>query len=88
MVAEMMAPARDSTPAPLRTEFPFVLPRGYVDDGGAVHREGVMRLATYTSRLFPAFSLPRAAAKSNHMYASILSCGTPRPLKYMSARLN
>jgi len=30
----------------IRTEYPFVLPRGYVDEQGAVHREGVMRLAT------------------------------------------
>ncbi|WP_158893772.1 phage tail assembly protein [Amycolatopsis anabasis] len=30
----------------LRTEYPFTLPRGYVDEHGTVHREGVMRLAT------------------------------------------
>jgi hypothetical protein len=30
----------------LRTEFPFVLPRGYPDGSGGLHREGVMRLAT------------------------------------------
>ena len=30
----------------LRTEYPFTLPRGYVDDRGQVHRNGVMRLAT------------------------------------------
>ncbi|GAA1563560.1 hypothetical protein GCM10009804_20290 [Kribbella hippodromi] len=30
----------------LRTEYPFVLPRGFVDEHGTVHREGVMRLAT------------------------------------------
>jgi len=30
----------------IRTEYPFVLPRGYVDEQGAVHREGIMRLAT------------------------------------------
>ena len=30
----------------LRTEYPFTLPRGYVDEHGQVHREGVMRLAT------------------------------------------
>ena len=27
-------------PEPLRTEFPFVLPRGYVDGSGNVHRDG------------------------------------------------
>ena len=37
----------------LRTEFPFELPRGYVDDSGAVHRSGVMRLATARDELIP-----------------------------------
>ena len=32
--------------AGLRTEYPFTLPRGYVDEHGTVHRNGVMRLAT------------------------------------------
>lgn len=36
----------------LRTEFPFVLPRGYVDLSGTVHREGVMRLATARDELW------------------------------------
>jgi hypothetical protein len=30
----------------LLTEYPFVLPRGYVDENGRLHREGIMRLAT------------------------------------------
>src|SRR5215472_17616320 len=30
----------------IMTEYPFVLPRGYVDENGRLHREGVMRLAT------------------------------------------
>src|SRR6266498_681691 len=37
----------------LRTEFPFELPRGYVDDTGMVHRDGVMRLATARDELVP-----------------------------------
>lgn len=40
-------------PEPLRTEFPFLLPRGYVDDAGTVHRDGVMRLATARDELVP-----------------------------------
>jgi hypothetical protein len=36
----------DAPAAVIRTEYPFVLPRGYVDEQGVVHREGVMRLAT------------------------------------------
>ncbi|MEV6718005.1 phage tail assembly protein [Lentzea sp. NPDC051208] len=39
--------------APLRTEYPFVLPRGYVDHSGQVHRSGVMRLATARDEIAP-----------------------------------
>jgi hypothetical protein len=35
----------------LRTEYPFVLPRGYVDEHGRVHRAGTMRLATAKDEL-------------------------------------
>ena len=38
---------------PLRTEFPFTLPRGYVDAAGTVHRDGMMRLATARDELIP-----------------------------------
>jgi hypothetical protein len=41
------------TSAGLRTEYPFVLPRGYVDEHGQVHREGVMRLATARDEIAP-----------------------------------
>lgn len=42
----------DTSPTPrLETAFRFVLPRGYVDSGGTVHREGVMRLATARDEL-------------------------------------
>jgi len=40
-------------PEPLRTEFSFVLPRGYVDGAGTVHRDGSMRLATARDELIP-----------------------------------
>lgn len=33
------------------TEFDFTLPRGWVDEGGQVHRQGVMRLATAADEL-------------------------------------
>jgi len=48
-------PAADSAAAvdPLRTEFTFELPRGYVDSSGTVHRSGVMRLATARDELVP-----------------------------------
>jgi len=37
----------------LRTEYEFVLPRGYVDRHGEVHRNGTMRLATARDELEP-----------------------------------
>lgn len=37
----------------LRTQYEFTLPRGYVDREGAVHRSGVMRLATARDELEP-----------------------------------
>lgn len=49
-----VADAPDATAAQeLRTEFDFVLPRGYVDSAGTVHRHGVMRLATARDELVP-----------------------------------
>jgi hypothetical protein len=42
-------------PAPLRTEFDFLLPRGYVDEDGTVHRDGTMRLATARDELLPLY---------------------------------
>ncbi|MGH2692772.1 MAG: hypothetical protein ACRDHM_09750 [Actinomycetota bacterium] len=39
----------------LQTEFEFVLPRGYVDGSGKVHRNGAMRLATARDELLPLF---------------------------------
>jgi hypothetical protein len=39
--------------AGLRTEFPFVLPKGFVDSSGSLHRRGLMRLATARDELEP-----------------------------------
>jgi hypothetical protein len=36
-----------------RTEFEFVLPRGYVDQEDMLHRDGVMRLATAADEILP-----------------------------------
>ena len=47
--AAEVEPQRDE----LRTEFAFVLPRGYVDRSGQIHRNGVMRLATARDELVP-----------------------------------
>jgi len=37
----------------LKTEYEFILPRGYVDSDGNVHREGVMRLANAKDEIVP-----------------------------------
>ncbi|GAA2807327.1 phage tail assembly protein [Crossiella cryophila] len=55
--------------AALRTEYPFTLPRGYVDDSGATHREGVMRLATARDELAPQTD-PRV--RQNPAYLTVL----------------
>lgn len=39
--------------AGLRTEFPFRLPKGFVDGDGEAHRNGTMRLATARDELEP-----------------------------------
>jgi hypothetical protein len=44
---------QEPKPEPLITEFAFVLPRGYVDGSGTVHRDGMMRLATARDELIP-----------------------------------
>lgn len=54
---------------PLRTEFPFVLPRGYVDGSGTVHRTGVMRLATARDELVP---LRDDRVRENPAYLSVV----------------
>lgn len=37
----------------LRTEFPFTLPKGFIDAGGNLHRHGTMRLATARDEIEP-----------------------------------
>lgn len=61
---------RDAEEAPgLRTEFDFVLPRGYVDGSGTVHRAGVMRLATARDELVP---LRDDRVRENPAYLSVV----------------
>lgn len=36
-----------------KTEFPFTLPKGYIDGEGKLHRNGVMRLATAKDEIVP-----------------------------------
>ncbi|WP_328480807.1 hypothetical protein OHS71_20355 [Streptomyces sp. NBC_00377] len=70
------APGAAAAPAPapyrLQTEFPFELPRGYVDDAGTVHRDGVMRLATARDELVP---LRDIRVQENPAYLSVVLLG-------------
>lgn len=36
-----------------QTEYNFVLPRGYLDDAGVLHKEGTMRLANAADEILP-----------------------------------
>ena len=56
----------------LVTEFPFVLPRGYVDAAGSVHRDGVMRLATARDELIP---LRDDRVRENPAYLTVVLLG-------------
>jgi hypothetical protein len=53
----------------MNTEYAFTLPRGYVDPSGAVHREGVMRLATARDEIEP---LRDAEVRRNEGYLAVL----------------
>lgn len=53
----------------LQTEFSFMLPRGYIDPEGNIHREGTMRLATAMDEIVPMRD-PRV--KANEAYLSVL----------------
>lgn len=57
---------------PLRTEFDFVLPRGYVDSDGVVHREGTMRLATARDELLPLYD---ARVQENAAFTTVVLLG-------------
>lgn len=67
------APAVAQAPTrQLRTEFEFELPRGYVDESGTVHRNGVMRLATARDELIPLRDL---RVQENPAYLSVVLLG-------------
>lgn len=66
------APAPAPVAQRLQTEFPFELPRGYVDEAGTVHRDGVMRLATARDELVP---LRDIRVQENPAYLSVVLLG-------------
>ena len=56
----------------LRTEFEFVLPCGYVDADGTLHREGVMRRATAADEILPLRD-PRVTRNGAYLVIILLS---------------
>jgi hypothetical protein len=52
-----------------KTQYSFRLPRGYVDEEGKVHRDGVMRLATARDEILP---LQDYRVQSNRAYLVIV----------------
>jgi hypothetical protein len=56
----------------IQTEFPFTLPRGYVDSEGEIHRDGVMRLATAHDEIAPLRD-PRVQANRGYIVVILLS---------------
>ncbi|MEA3354627.1 MAG: phage tail assembly protein [Campylobacterota bacterium] len=52
-----------------KTEFEFVLPKGYVDKEGNLHKKGVMRLATAKDEIAP---LQDHRVRNNESYMIII----------------
>lgn len=55
-----------------QTEFPFTLPRGYVDRQGIMHKEGTMRLANAGDEILPLRD-PRVQQNPGYLTIIILS---------------
>jgi hypothetical protein len=70
-VVTSTATAADPRPA-LQGEVDFVLPHGFVDPAGSVHREGRMRLATARDELAPLID-PRVARNRAYLVVLLLS---------------
>ena len=54
---------------PFASEFEFTLPKGFIDEEGGVHREGIMRLANARDEIAP---LSDARVRQNKAYLVIL----------------
>ena len=68
----------------LQTQFPFTLPKGYVDGEGRLHRNGTMRLATARDEIEPLRDL---RVQENDAYLTVVmlsrvitELGTIRPV--------
>jgi hypothetical protein len=62
-------PVPVSRPEPLRTQFDFELPRGYLDPSGVLHKTGTMRLATARDELVPLYD---DKVRSNPAYLTVV----------------
>jgi hypothetical protein len=52
-----------------QTEFEFILPKGYVDEDGSLHKEGIMRMATAGDEILP---LRDPRVQSNPAYLTVI----------------
>ena len=55
-----------------QVEFPFILPTGYLDADGALHREGMMRRATAADEIVP-LKDPRVQSNPSYLIIILLS---------------
>ena len=56
----------------LQTEYEFTLPRGYIDNDGNLHRQGVMRLANARDEILP-LEDPRVRRNEAYLLIILLS---------------
>lgn len=56
----------------LQTEFEFVLPRGFIDGAGALHRTGTMRIARARDEIYPQ-SDPRVRENPSYLTVILLT---------------
>jgi hypothetical protein len=54
---------------PIQTEIEFTLPKGFLDEQGTLHRNGVMRLATAADEILP---LKEASVQKNPAYLTVI----------------
>lgn len=55
-----------------QTEYEFTLPMGYLDEGGTLHRDGMMRLATAADEILP-IKDPRVQGNQAYLIIILLS---------------
>ncbi len=64
--------SRSGTTGGLQTEFEFLLPRGYIDKDGRLHKKGRMRLATAMDEIAPLRD-PRVRANQAYLVIILLA---------------